>query len=100
MGDVGSTFCGFTIAALSLIALPPARAAVLPVVVLALWPFLFDAGITLFNRIARRENVLEPHQTHLYQRLALAGLELGDPLLLPGSQVLQLTVALLSLGEV
>ena len=73
MGDVGSTFCGFTLAALPLIALPPARAAVLPVVVLALWPFLFDAGSTLLKRIARRENILEPHQSHLYQRLVLAG---------------------------
>jgi UDP-N-acetylmuramyl pentapeptide phosphotransferase/UDP-N-acetylglucosamine-1-phosphate transferase len=72
MGDVGSTFCGFTLAALPLTA-PPARAAVLPVVVLALWPFLFDAGITLLKRIARRENLLEPHQSHLYQRLVMAG---------------------------
>jgi UDP-N-acetylmuramyl pentapeptide phosphotransferase/UDP-N-acetylglucosamine-1-phosphate transferase len=73
MGDVGSTFCGFTIAALPLMAPPPARAAVLPVVVLALWPFLFDAGITLLKRIVRRENILEPHQSHLYQRLVMAG---------------------------
>jgi UDP-N-acetylmuramyl pentapeptide phosphotransferase/UDP-N-acetylglucosamine-1-phosphate transferase len=73
MGDVGSTFCGFTLAALPLIAQPPGRALVLPVAVLALWPFLFDAGITLVKRIVRRENVLESHQSHLYQRLVLAG---------------------------
>lgn len=73
MGDVGSTFCGFTLAALPLLAPPSAQAAFLPVVVLPLWPFLFDAGITLLKRIVRRENILEPHQSHLYQRLVLAG---------------------------
>ena len=52
MGDVGSAFCGF---------------------LLAVWPFIFDTGYTLIKRIARRENVLEAHRGHLYQRLVIAG---------------------------
>jgi UDP-N-acetylmuramyl pentapeptide phosphotransferase/UDP-N-acetylglucosamine-1-phosphate transferase len=73
MGDVGSTFCGFSLAALPLILPAAGRQAVLPVAALAMWPFIFDSGLTLLRRIARRENVLEQHRSHLYQRLVIAG---------------------------
>jgi len=38
-----------------------------------MWPFLFDAALTLLKRVIRRENVLEQHRGHLYQRLVIAG---------------------------
>jgi UDP-GlcNAc:undecaprenyl-phosphate/decaprenyl-phosphate GlcNAc-1-phosphate transferase len=73
MGDVGSTFCGFTLAATPLLASPAERPVILAVVVLAVWPFLFDAAFTFLKRVIRRENVFEPHQGHLYQRLVIVG---------------------------
>jgi UDP-N-acetylmuramyl pentapeptide phosphotransferase/UDP-N-acetylglucosamine-1-phosphate transferase len=73
MGDVGSTFCGFSLAGLPLVLPAPARHAVLPVVALAMWPFIFDSGLTLLRRVVRRENVFEQHRGHLYQRLVIAG---------------------------
>lgn len=73
MGDVGSTFCGFTIAALPLVVPSPGRMTVVPVVALAMWPFVFDAATTLLNRVMRRENVLETHESHIYQRLVIGG---------------------------
>jgi len=73
MGDVGSTFCGFTIAALPLVVPSPGRMTVVPVVLLAMWPFVFDAFTTLLKRVARRENILQTHESHIYQRLVIAG---------------------------
>ncbi|MEX2456407.1 MAG: hypothetical protein WD381_03795, partial [Balneolaceae bacterium] len=73
MGDVGSLFLGF------LFAIMPFYAAYLPgspdiglliwVAAIMLWPFLFDGAYTLFRRAKRGENILEPHRSHLYQRL-------------------------------
>jgi len=70
---VGSTFCGFSLAALPLLLPPTGREAVLPAVGLAMWPFVFDSGLTLLRRICRRENVFQQHRGHLYQRLVIAG---------------------------
>ncbi len=73
MGDVGSTFCGFVLAALPLLAPASGRAALVTVVVCVMWPFVFDASTTFLRRIARRENVLTTHHCHIYQRLVMAG---------------------------
>ncbi|MFM7138189.1 MAG: glycosyltransferase family 4 protein [Planctomycetota bacterium] len=73
MGDVGSTFCGFSLAGLPLLLPEAGRQAVLPAVALTMWPFIFDSGLTLLRRIMRRENVFEQHRSHLYQRLVIAG---------------------------
>ncbi len=73
MGDIGSTFCGFTIAVFPLLVPPSARSGLVPIVVVAMWPFLCDASLTLVKRLLRRENILEQHRGHLYQRLVLAG---------------------------
>jgi UDP-N-acetylmuramyl pentapeptide phosphotransferase/UDP-N-acetylglucosamine-1-phosphate transferase len=73
MGDVGSTFCGFTIAALPLVLPEPGRGPLLLVATAAMWPFVFDAGTTLLRRVVARENILETHHDHLYQRLVIAG---------------------------
>ncbi len=40
---------------------------------IALFPFLFDGTYTLFRRLAKRENVLEAHRSHLYQRWVKTG---------------------------
>jgi UDP-N-acetylmuramyl pentapeptide phosphotransferase/UDP-N-acetylglucosamine-1-phosphate transferase len=73
MGDVGSAFCGFVIAVLPL-AMPPADVPrIVPVAVLAMWPFIFDTLFTLVRRLRRGENIFQAHRSHLYQRLVIAG---------------------------
>jgi len=73
MGDVGSAFCGFLIAVLPL-AIPAADVPrIVPVAVLAMWPFIFDTLFTLVRRLRRGENIFQAHRSHLYQRLVIAG---------------------------
>ena len=78
MGDAGSGFLGFSFALLPLIAYATLGDARLPLAgVLVVAPFVFDTGYTLVRRLARGENVLRAHRTHLYQRLVTAGLSHG-----------------------
>lgn len=74
-GDVGSLVIGFgfAVSVLWLCASVPDKLPVLigPVIIL---PFLVDVFLTLLWRARRKENLLEPHRTHLYQRLISAGL--------------------------
>jgi UDP-N-acetylmuramyl pentapeptide phosphotransferase/UDP-N-acetylglucosamine-1-phosphate transferase len=72
MGDVGSTFLGFSFAALPLMAGRIDRS-LMAVGILLLWPFLFDAVFTFLRRLLNREKVWKPHRSHLYQRLTGAG---------------------------
>jgi Fuc2NAc and GlcNAc transferase len=69
MGDVGSGFLGFWIAAVALV--------LDRVEVLSVWTttilmsvFIADATVTLFRRMLRRERWHEPHRSHAYQALA------------------------------
>jgi FlaA1/EpsC-like NDP-sugar epimerase/UDP-N-acetylmuramyl pentapeptide phosphotransferase/UDP-N-acetylglucosamine-1-phosphate transferase len=72
MGDVGSTFLGFSFAALAVITAPIDPR--LPLVGAAfVWPFLFDGSFTIGRRLLNRENILKAHRSHLYQRLTIAG---------------------------
>ena len=69
MGDVGSGFLGFMLAALALIA---SRRSMVTVQV---WPilggvFLVDASVTLVRRIVRGDKWYEAHRMHAYQHLA------------------------------
>lgn len=73
MGDVGSAFCGFVVATLPLAFTPEAVPVVIPVALLAVWPFVFDTAFTIVRRLRRRENVFQAHRSHLYQRLVIAG---------------------------
>ena len=74
MGDVGSTFLGFTFAALPLLAMQRYGDGRLPVVgALIVAPWIWDALYTFLGRLVRREPVFEPHRTYLYQRLASLG---------------------------
>lgn len=70
MGDVGSGFLGFVLAALAL------RTAIfsqdLPLVCWLILPgvFVADATITLLRRMARREKWYDAHRSHAYQHAA------------------------------
>ena len=72
MGDVGSTFLGYSFAVLPLIASDRGGDALL-LGTLLMWTFIMDAGVTFIGRLIRRENVFAAHRSHLYQRLVIAG---------------------------
>jgi UDP-N-acetylmuramyl pentapeptide phosphotransferase/UDP-N-acetylglucosamine-1-phosphate transferase len=76
MGDVGSAFLGFTLAAMPLLARNEmgVDSPLLPLVAVAfVWLFVFDTIFTLFRRIFNRERVWEAHRGHIYQRMLIAG---------------------------
>lgn len=73
LGDVGSTFLGYTFATLPLLAPETSRGGSVLVVALSLWLFLSDATWTLLSRMLRGERWYAPHREHLYQRLVRAG---------------------------
>jgi UDP-GlcNAc:undecaprenyl-phosphate/decaprenyl-phosphate GlcNAc-1-phosphate transferase len=70
MGDTGSATLGLLLACLVLRASASVSvvAAALP-----LFPFVFDATMTLGRRILRGERFYAPHRTHVYQRLVSQG---------------------------
>lgn len=73
MGDGGSQSTGFLIAALASLASAgdtPVSALFMPTVFM---PFLFDVAFTLAHRAARRRNIAEAHNEHLYQLLIRLG---------------------------
>lgn len=75
MGDVGSTFLGFSFASLPFLASYSDGDAVAgtPFILigfLLVWPFVLDASFTFLRRALNRENVFKAHRSHLYQRLA------------------------------
>ncbi|MDQ3460712.1 MAG: glycosyltransferase family 4 protein [Deinococcota bacterium] len=72
MGDVGSGLLGFVFAAL---ALYTEGRGMMPLLlwILLLAPFIVDATATLLYRIAKRENWLEAHCSHAYQRAVQRG---------------------------
>lgn len=74
MGDVGSNFLGYSLAALPLIAIARGGSSRLIVVgALFVGLFVFDAALTFVRRALKGENVLLPHRSHLYQRLVSSG---------------------------
>jgi UDP-N-acetylmuramyl pentapeptide phosphotransferase/UDP-N-acetylglucosamine-1-phosphate transferase len=76
MGDVGSAFLGFTLAAMPLITRSeaPTDIPVLPVAaVLFVWFFVFDTIFTFTRRLAGRRRVWEAHRDHIYQKLIIEG---------------------------
>jgi len=79
MGDVGSTLLGYTFATLPVLACQQTgdwRMAVFGVFCIA--PFVFDGAFTLVRRALKRENILQAHRTHLYQRLIQSGYSHGQ----------------------
>jgi UDP-N-acetylmuramyl pentapeptide phosphotransferase/UDP-N-acetylglucosamine-1-phosphate transferase len=82
MGDVGSSFLGFTFAFLPLALAHDAGQLFAGLVMI--WPFVFDAFLTIGRRLARRQNIFRAHREHLYQRLVLAGWSARSVLLVYG----------------
>jgi UDP-N-acetylmuramyl pentapeptide phosphotransferase/UDP-N-acetylglucosamine-1-phosphate transferase len=72
MGDVASTFLGYTFAVLPLLSADQGGDALM-LGTLLMWTFIMDAGLTFIRRVLQRENVFAPHRTHLYQRLVIGG---------------------------
>lgn len=72
MGDVGSTFLGYSFGILALVGAQYHPRLAL-VGLLVLWPFVFDTAFTLIRRWYRGENIFHSHRSHLYQRLVIAG---------------------------
>lgn len=76
MGDVGSAFLGFTLAALPLMGRTMASRSpdLLPIAaVLFVWFFLFDSVVTIVKRGLRGERIWLPHREHLFQLVVLSG---------------------------
>ena len=74
MGDVGSTFLGFTFATLAIISslYDDAHTSLL-VIPLLLFHFIYDTFFTFIRRLMAKENVFQAHRTHLYQLLNRLG---------------------------
>jgi UDP-N-acetylmuramyl pentapeptide phosphotransferase/UDP-N-acetylglucosamine-1-phosphate transferase len=72
MGDVGSTFLGYTFAVLSLVSADPTGDALL-IGTLLMWIVIMDSFMTFLGRAFKRENVFRGHRSHLFQRLVLGG---------------------------
>ena len=76
MGDVGSAFLGYTLAAFPFLAQPDVqekRPWLFAAAVSFVWLFLFDTAFTLARRLLKKEKVWLAHRKHLYQRLVIAG---------------------------
>jgi UDP-N-acetylmuramyl pentapeptide phosphotransferase/UDP-N-acetylglucosamine-1-phosphate transferase len=80
MGDVGSTFLGFSFAGLSLLANIGVGGGRLPIEfgLVLFAPFLFDSLVTLSRRVVRGERWYVAHRSHYYQRLVTGGLSHGQ----------------------
>lgn len=72
MGDVASTFLGYSFAVLSLI-VSDQRGDALLIGTILMWTVIMDAGVTFIGRLIKRENVLSRHRSHLFQRLVISG---------------------------
>ena len=74
MGDVGSLFIGYVLAALAVWTTNSgARPAPFIAALLIFGTFIYDATFTIIRRIRRREKLYQAHRSHLYQRLVIAG---------------------------
>lgn len=81
MGDSGSQFVGFLLAVFAMrMEQTQASGFSLIAALILLSPFLWDVCYTLVRRLARRENILQAHRSHLYQRLMIAGWSHGRTL--------------------
>ena len=72
MGDVASTFLGYSFAVLSLI-VSDQRGDALLIGTLLMWIVIMDAGVTFIWRLIKRENIFSRHRSHLFQRLVSSG---------------------------
>jgi UDP-N-acetylmuramyl pentapeptide phosphotransferase/UDP-N-acetylglucosamine-1-phosphate transferase len=101
LGDVGSYFVGFALAAGVLYLPAPEAGALLGVVVCAavFAPFLLDTAYTLISRARAGKNVLSAHREHIYQRITSTGaMHRRTSALYYGASVASGLAALLMLG--
>ncbi len=77
MGDVGSSFLGFTFAVIPLIALkekPESSLITLVIAIAFVWLFLFDTIVTFGIRLFSGKKFWNAHREHIYQKLVISGL--------------------------
>lgn len=93
MGDSGSTFLGFFFACAAITGnrLNPELPVFIPILILS--SLFLDAGLTLFNRLMKKENIFKAHHTHYYQRLLSLGLNHKQVTLLEYGLVILLGVS-------
>ncbi|MDQ6978833.1 MAG: glycosyltransferase family 4 protein [Mariprofundaceae bacterium] len=85
MGDIGSTFIGFTLGCLALIAARyDASHTSFLVMPLLLLHFIFDTVFTMGRRIVAGENPAQAHCSHLYQLLVRQGRSHGQVTMIYG----------------
>lgn len=72
MGDVGSSYLGFLLALITLIAAMHYQMSMVPFFIMYS-VFWIDTTVTLIRRFLKRENWTEGHKSHAYQRLHQAG---------------------------
>jgi UDP-N-acetylmuramyl pentapeptide phosphotransferase/UDP-N-acetylglucosamine-1-phosphate transferase len=72
MGDVASTFLGYSFAVLPLLSADQSGDA-LTIGTLLMWTAILDPGATFIGRLLKRENIYSRHRSHLFQRLVIGG---------------------------
>lgn len=72
MGDVASTFLGYSFAVLPLLSADQSGDA-LTIGTLLMWTVIIDPGATFIGRLLKRENIYSRHRSHLFQRLVIGG---------------------------
>jgi UDP-GlcNAc:undecaprenyl-phosphate GlcNAc-1-phosphate transferase len=89
MGDVGSQFCGFTIAVLGVLAgrfgAPTLSVLLVPAL---LFGILFDVAFTLARRLLAGDRLVQAHRSHLYQVAQRAGMPAAHVTLVHWAMVL------------
>ncbi len=73
MGDVGSCFLGFTLAAMPLFGPRDGGPNLFLLAGVFVWPFVFDVIFTFIRRIFLKHRVWRPHREHIYQRMVISG---------------------------
>lgn len=76
MGDVASTFLGYSFAVLPLLAADQSGDA-LTMGTLLMWTVIMDTFLTFLRRLVTGENVLSGHRLHLFQQLVIGGYKHG-----------------------
>jgi UDP-GlcNAc:undecaprenyl-phosphate GlcNAc-1-phosphate transferase len=89
MGDVGSQFCGFTIAVLGVLAgrfgAPTLSVLLVPAL---LFGILFDVAFTLARRLMAGDRLVQAHRSHLYQVAQRSGMSAAHVTLVHWAMVL------------
>lgn len=108
MGDVGSTFLGFFLAAIPImvyseLSYTGPRSTIVLTAISALWLFLFDSIVTRVKQIFGGQKFWQPHRDHYYQKLVISGVNHGRVAMyygLGGTAVVVLYIFAASFGSV